>query len=106
MNKGKTRKKIMKRRLIPAFLMLSVGLICSIVMRINHYETNEMLSVLLGLLIVYYVVGSLFEVMLNLFDKQNQPEPAEEEEEEEEEAGIGEEEAQADMEEGQVKAEG
>ena len=104
MNKGKTRKKIMKRRLIPAFLMLSVGLICSIVMRINHYETNEMLSVLLGLLIVYYVVGSLFEVMLNLFDKQNQPEPAEEEEEEE--AVIGEEEAQADMEEGQGKAEG
>ena len=102
MNKGKTRKKIMKRRLRPAFLMLSVGLICSIVMRINHYETNEMLSVLLGLLIVYYVVGSLFEVMLNLFDKQNQPEPAEEEEE----AVIGEEEAQADMEEGQVKAEG
>ncbi len=100
MNKGKTRKKIMKRRLIPAFLMLSVGLICSIVMRINHYETNEMLSVLLGLLIVYYVVGSLFEVMLNLFDKQNQPEPAEEE------AVIGEEEVQADMEEGQVKAEG
>ncbi|NBI91695.1 hypothetical protein D3Z45_14230 [Lachnospiraceae bacterium] len=100
MNKGKTRKKVMKRRLIPAFLMLSVGLISSIVMRINHYETNEMLSVLLGLFIVFYIVGSLFEVMLNVFDRQNQPaevmeEPAAE--------GEGE---QADMEEGQVKTEG
>lgn len=100
MNKGKTRKKIMKRRLIPAFLMLSVGLICSIVMRINHYKTNEMLSVLLGLLIVFYIIGSLFEVMLNLFDRQNEPVKAEDE------AETGEEEAQADMEEGQVKTEG
>ncbi len=100
MNKGKTRKKIMKRRLIPAFLMLSVGLISSIVMRINHYKTNEMLAVLLGLLIAFYIVGSLFEFMLNLFDRQNQPaEP-----EEEVKTGLGGEEA--DMEEGQVKTEG
>lgn len=100
MSKEKTRKKIMKRRLIPAFLMLSVGLICSIVMRINHYKTNEMLAVLLGLLIVFYIVGNLFEFMLNLFDRQNQPaEP-------EEEVKTGMDGEGADMEEGQVKTEG
>lgn len=63
-----------KRKLIPPFLMLFVGAVSSIIMHFNYYETNEMLMILLGLMIIFYIAGSLFTMMLNIFDKQNQPE--------------------------------
>lgn len=94
----------MKRKLIPPFLMLSVGAVCSIVMHLNYYETNEMLMILLGVMIVFYIVGSLFTMMLNIFDKKNQPEEEVQEEAVEEIISGGK--AMADMQEGQVKTEG
>lgn len=94
----------MKRKLIPPFLMLSAGAVCSIIMHFNYYETNEMLMILLAVMIGFYIAGNLFTMMLNIFDKKNQPEEEIQEEAVEEiMSGEG---VSADMQEGQVKTEG
>lgn len=62
----------MKRKLIPPFLMLFSGAVSSIIMYILHYDTNKMLIILFAILIVFYVLGSLFKLMLDIFDKQNE----------------------------------
>lgn len=85
----------MKRKLIPPFLMLFAGAISSIIMYILHYETKSMLTILLGVLISFYIVGNLFVFMLNIFDRQNEETAAEEEETTEE--------MSEDEQEGQVK---
>lgn len=94
----------MKRKLIPPFLMLSAGAVCSIAMHLNYYETNQMLTILLVVMIVFYIAGNLFTMMLNIFDKKNQPE--EEIQEEAIEEIISGEGTPDDMQEGQVKTEG
>lgn len=99
MKKEKRVGKAMKRKLIPPFLMLSAGAVSSIIMHFNYYETNEMLMILLGVMLIFYIAGCLFTMMLNRFEKQNQTEEAEDEN------GLTEE-AFADIQEGQVKAEG
>ncbi len=91
----------MKRELIPPFLMLSAGAVCSIIMYLNDYQTNRMLMILLGVMIVFYIAGSLFTMMLNIFDRQNQPEEIEAEVEEEITDEIS-----SEMQEGQVESEG
>lgn len=62
----------MKRKLIPPFLMLFAGAVCSIIMVSIHYPTNRMLVILLAVLIAFYIIGSLFQWMLNIFDRQNE----------------------------------
>ncbi len=91
----------MKRKLIPPFLMLSAGAVCSIIMNLNDYQTNRMLMIVLGVMIVFYIAGSLFTMMLNIFDRQNQPEEIEAEVEEEITDEIS-----SEMQEGQVESEG
>lgn len=86
----------MKRKLIPPFLMLFAGAITSITMWALHYETRTMLSILLGVLVIFYIIGCLLKWMLDVFDKQNVvPEVPEEAQEQIEEAAV-EEEGQAD----------
>mgnify|MGYP001100450914 CR=1 FL=1 len=89
----------MKRKLIPPFLMLSVGAVSSIIMHFNYYETNKMLAILLGVMVIFYIAGNLFTMMLNIFDKQNQPEEMDAGDELTDEEG-------SDIQEGQVKTEG
>lgn len=60
----------MKRRLVPIFLMLVAGAITSIITYIKDYELTRMLWILLGVLIVFYVLGVAIQKTLNLFDKQ------------------------------------
>lgn len=60
----------MKRKLIPPFLMLFAGAISSIIMYNLHYPTREMLTILLVVLIAFYIIGSLFQWMFNIFDRQ------------------------------------
>lgn len=72
----------MKTKQIPALLMLVAGLIASIVMRIMHYPLVTMLWILLGVLALFYVIGSVFVVLMDKFeeeDKKEEEEPAEEE---------------------------
>lgn len=89
----------MKRKLIPPFLMLSAGAVSSLIMHFNEYETNRMLIILLRVMIAFYIAGSLFVMMLNIFDKQNQPEELDAENELTDEVS-------SDAQEGQVETEG
>ncbi len=104
MKSNKKGRKTMKRKLIPPFLMLFAGAVCSIIMHFNYYETNKMLVILLAVMISFYIAGSLFTMMLNIFDKKNQPE--EEVQEEAIEEIVSGEGTPVDMREGQVKTEG
>ncbi len=91
----------MKRKLIPPFWMLLAGAVSSLIMYSLHYETKNMLTILLGVLIVFYMVGCLFKWMLDLFDRQNMPIVEEKETVSEDELA----EAMAGMDEGQVDVE-
>ncbi len=88
----------MKRKLIPPFWMLLAGAVSSLIMYILHYETKNMLIILLGVLVVFYLIGCLFKWMLDLFEKQNEPLMEEKEIVSEDELA----EAMAGMDEGQV----
>ena len=62
--------KARKRRLIPPFVMLLAGAIVSITMRILHYEMQTMLIILLCVLLGFYFVGRLLQIMLDKFELQ------------------------------------
>ena len=62
--------KARKRRLIPPFVMLLAGAIISITMRILHYELMTMLIVLLCVLLGFYFVGRILQIMLDKFELQ------------------------------------
>lgn len=57
----------MKLKYIPPFLMLLAGAVSSIVMFTMHYELKTTLSVLLVVLIVFYIAGVLLKVMFMKF---------------------------------------
>lgn len=64
--------KARKRRLIPPFVMLLAGAVVSITMRILHYELQTMLIVLLCVLLGFYFVGRILQIMLDRFELQIQ----------------------------------
>lgn len=64
--------KARKRRLIPPFVMLLAGAVVSIVMRIFHYDLQTMLIVLLCVLLGFYFVGRILQIMLDRFELQIQ----------------------------------
>ena len=64
--------KARKRRLIPPFVTLLAGAIVSITMRILHYKTLTMLIVLLCVLLGFYFVGRILQIMLDRFELQIQ----------------------------------
>lgn len=68
-----------KRRLIPAFVMLTAGAVTSILMVVKGCELNEFLARLLVILILFYVLGCLLKGILDLIDRQNTPPEPEEE---------------------------
>ena len=62
--------KARKRRLIPPFVMLLAGAVVSITMRILHYDLQTMLIVLLCVLLGFYFVGRILQIMLDRFEQQ------------------------------------
>lgn len=64
--------KARKRRLIPPFVMLLAGAVVSIVMRIWRYELLTMLIILLCVLLGFYFVGRILQIMLDRFELQIQ----------------------------------
>lgn len=64
------REKEKKRRLIPAFVTLLAGAIVSITMRLLHYKLQTMLIVLLCVLLGFYFVGRILQIMLDRFEIQ------------------------------------
>lgn len=59
-----------KRKLIPPFLMLLAGAIVSITMFLLHYKAQDMLTILLCVLIVFYIAGELIKWMFDRFEAQ------------------------------------
>lgn len=59
-----------KRRLIPPFVMLLAGAAVSITLRVEHYDTKSMLTILLCALIVFYIAGCILKGMLDRFERQ------------------------------------
>lgn len=59
-----------KRKLIPPFIMLLAGAITSITMRMLHYDMKTMLTILLGVLLGFYIAGCVIKGMLDKFEKQ------------------------------------
>ncbi len=72
---------------IPTIIMLTAGLITSIVMYINHYDLSTTLKIVLVVFFVFYIFGTLIRRMLDrfCFPKKEEEEAAEEENAESEE---------------------
>ncbi len=91
------KKDNKKRKLLPAFIMLSAGAIVSIYTFFQGYEMGKWLVTLFATMVLFLFLGLVFEWMLEYFDKVN----TEREEEEqiriiEEAAEQAEEEAETD----------
>ena len=57
-------------KMLPAFLMLSAGAVTSIIASILQYEGKTALTILLGVLLLFYVLGKLFQKMIYNFEQQ------------------------------------
>ena len=57
-----------KIKLIPPFVMLLAGAAASITMRIQQYDTETMLIVLLCVLFGFYIAGCFLNVMVDKFE--------------------------------------
>lgn len=75
----------MKRRLIPAFVMLLAGTVTCVIGLVYRYSVLRLLTTLLIVLLSFYVIGSLFKWLLDLLIPLNKDEEEEEGEEESEE---------------------
>lgn len=62
----------MKRKYLPLILMLLAGAITAIVTYVKQYPMIQRLSALLAVLLVFYVLGSIFVWLLDTFEKQNE----------------------------------
>ena len=60
----------MSRKLIPIILMLTAGAVTSIVTYIRNFDLIEMLWILLGVLILFYLFGLGIKKVLDVFDEQ------------------------------------
>ena len=60
----------MNRKLIPIILMLTAGAVASIVTYVRNFELIEMLWILLGVLILFYLFGMGIKKVLDIFDEQ------------------------------------
>lgn len=63
-------KRAKKRKLIPPFVMLFAGAVTSITMYVLHYNMKDMLSVLIWVLLGFYMAGELIKWMLDKFEAQ------------------------------------
>ncbi|MCH5274789.1 MAG: hypothetical protein J1E65_03025 [Lachnospiraceae bacterium] len=62
----------MKRKYLPLILMLLAGAITAIITYVKQYAMIQRLSALLAVLLVFYVLGSIFVWLLDTFEKQNE----------------------------------
>ena len=98
----------MNRKNLPMVLMLLAGAITCIITFIRDYAMVERLCILLGVLVLFYLLGSILVWTLNYFDMQNEKKRKEEgevTEKEAEETAEGREETAEDREEGEVSDE-
>ena len=56
--------------MLPIVLMLIAGAVTSIITYILHYEGKTALLILLGVLLLFYVIGYLFQKMIYRFEDE------------------------------------
>lgn len=95
----------MNRKNLPMVLMLLAGAITCIITFIREYAMVERLAILLGVLVLFYLLGSILVWTLNYFDMQNEQRRKEEGEVIEKEA-EGTDGRQEDREDGEVEDSG
>jgi Na+-translocating ferredoxin:NAD+ oxidoreductase RnfE subunit len=78
----------MKTKQIPLIVMLTAGAVTSISTRLMHYELETSLWILLGVLVVFYIIGCVLKHTIDSFELANQ---APEDESENEGEGVSDE---------------
>ena len=73
----------MRRRWFAPLLMLFAGALAYGIMLFQHYEMKDMLIILIGVLVGFYVIGCLYTMMLDIFDRQNEERVKKEQQEQE-----------------------
>ena len=68
----------MNRKNLPLVLMLLAGAITCIITFISDYAMVERLGILLGVLVLFYLLGSILVWTLNYFEMQNEQKRKEE----------------------------
>lgn len=68
----------MNRKNLPLVLMLLAGAITCIITFTNEYAMVERLGILLGVLLLFYLLGSILVWTLNYFEMQNEKKRKEE----------------------------
>lgn len=61
----------MKRKQLPVFIMLLAGSIASILTAVMRYDLKSFLFIVLITLVIFYILGSLLEYVLDSIEKQN-----------------------------------
>lgn len=87
----------MKRSLIPAFVMLLAGTVTCILGVVYHYTVLRLLITLLIVLLSFYILGSIFKILLDkLIPLQKKEEQATEDEEQQEDGEDSQEDSEND----------
>lgn len=59
-----------KHKNLPVYLMLITGAVTGIITYLLQYEGKTALLILLGVLLFFYIAGSLFAGLINRFEKE------------------------------------
>lgn len=58
--------------MLPIYLMLITGAVTSIITYMLHYEGKTALLILLGVLLFFYITGSMLASLINRFEKEQE----------------------------------
>ena len=59
-------------KMLPIYLMLITGAVTSIITYMLHYEGKTALLILLGVLLFFYIAGSMLASLINRFEKEQE----------------------------------
>ncbi len=75
-------------KMLPAFVMLLAAAFTSIITYCVHYETKTALLILLGVMILFYILGMILQRVIASFEKANEPKPEEKSDEQKPEGTV------------------
>lgn len=75
-------------KMLPAFVMLLAAAFTSIITYCVHYETKTALLILLGVMILFYILGTILQRVIASFEKANEPKPEEKSDEQKPEGTV------------------
>ena len=68
----------MDRKKIPAILMLSAAAITALIVYFRHYGLKVMIIALLSVLIAFYIIGSIVQMVMDSYYKENEEQVSDE----------------------------